>query len=75
MREITIPKGATIDGKTLKDAEIPQKTGLIVIAVKRASDSKMLFNPSSSTALQENDKLIVLGDPEKTDKLNTLLSQ
>ena len=75
MEEITIPKGATIDGKTLKDAEIPQKTGLIVIAVKRASDSKMLFNPSSSTALQENDKLIVLGDPEKTDKLNTLLSQ
>lgn len=75
MEEITIPKGAKINGKTLKDAEIPQKTGLIVIAVKRATDSKMLFNPSSSTILQENDKLIVLGDPEKIDKLNALLKQ
>lgn len=75
MEEITIPKGASITGKTLKDAEIPQKTGLIVIAVKRATDAKLLFNPSSSTTLQENDKLIVLGDPEKIDKLNTLLSQ
>ncbi len=75
MEEVNIPKGASINGKTLKDAEIPQKTGLIVIAVKRATDSKMLFNPSSSTTLQENDKLIVLGDPEKMDKLNTLLNQ
>jgi voltage-gated potassium channel len=75
MEEITIPKGVSITGKTLKDAEIPQKTGLIVIAVKRATDSKLLFNPSSSTTVQENDKLIVLGDPGKIDKLNTLLNQ
>ncbi|HEM49315.1 MAG TPA: potassium channel protein [Caldithrix sp.] len=75
MEEITIPKGAKITGKTLKDAEIPQKTGLIVIAVKRATDSQMLFNPSSSTIFKENDKIIVLGDPEKTDKLTALLSQ
>jgi voltage-gated potassium channel len=75
MEEISIPKGTSIVGKTLKDAEIPQKTGLIVIAVKRATDAQMLFNPSSSTTLQENDQLIVLGDPEKIDKLNTLLNQ
>lgn len=75
MEEITIPKGAGISGMTLKEAEIPQKTGLIVIAVKRSSDSKLMFNPSSSTVLNENDKLIVLGDPEKTDKLISLLDQ
>jgi voltage-gated potassium channel len=75
MEEITIPKGTSIAEKTLKEAEIPQKTGLIVIAVKRMTDSKMLFNPSSSTTLQENDKLIVLGDPEKIDKLYALLNQ
>lgn len=75
MEEIIIPKGANINGKTLKDAEIPQKTGLIVIAVKRTTDSKMLFNPSSSTTLHESDQLIVLGDSEKIDKLNALLKQ
>jgi len=75
LEEITIPKGAGISGKTLKQAEIPQKTGLIIIAVKTTTDSKMLFNPSSSTTLHDNDKLIVLGDPEKIDKLYALLRQ
>jgi voltage-gated potassium channel len=75
LEEVDVPKGSKLNGKTLKDAGIPQKTGLIVIAVKRAVDSKMIFNPSSSTILQENDKLIVLGDPAKMDKLQALLKE
>jgi len=75
LEEINIPKGTSIHEKTLQDAAIPQKTGLIVIAVKKASDSNMIFNPSSTTILNENDKLIVLGDPEKIDKLHKLLKE
>lgn len=75
MEEASVPKGSLMHNKLLKDAQIPQRTGLIVIAIKKAVDSQWIFNPSSSTKLEENDKLIVLGDPEKTDKLQALLNQ
>jgi len=75
LEEVTMPEGSKLHGKSLMDAAIPQKTGLIVIAVKQASDSKVIFNPSSSTTLHEHDKLIVLGDPDKMDKLLALLKE
>lgn len=75
LEEINVPKGASLHEKSLQKAQIPQRTGLIVIAVKKAKDSKWIFNPISSTILHENDKLIVLGDPDKIDKLHTLLKE
>lgn len=73
LEEVVVPTGAAMHGKTMKDAQIPQKTGLIVIAIKNAADGKMTFNPSSSTVFYENDILIVLGDPDKCDRLSKLL--
>jgi voltage-gated potassium channel len=75
LEEINVPKGASLHEKSLQKAQIPQRTGLIVIAVKKAKGSKWVFNPISSTILHENDKLIVLGDPDKIDKLHTLLKE
>jgi voltage-gated potassium channel len=75
MEEVVVPPDAGIDGTTLKDAQIPQKTGLIVIAIKKASDGKLIFNPSSMTTLKSNDILIVLGDPDKCDRLTKLLKE
>lgn len=73
IEEIDVPAGSNLHEKSLLEARIPQRTGLIVIAMKRGADSSWIFNPSSKTVLQENDKLIVLGDPDQVDKLSTLL--
>jgi voltage-gated potassium channel len=73
MEEVTVPPNSAIDGKTLMDAQIPQKTGLIVIAIKNPENGKLIFNPSSATILNSNDILIVLGDPDKCDRLRKLL--
>ncbi|MGD9488264.1 MAG: TrkA family potassium uptake protein [Calditrichaceae bacterium] len=73
LEEINVPKGASLHGKALIDARIPQLTGLIVIAVKKNDNSGIIFNPSSATVLHEHDTLIVLGDFEKIQKLETLL--
>lgn len=73
MEEVTVPPNSAIDGKTLMDAQIPQKTGLIVIAIKNPEEGKLIFNPSSATILNSNDILIVLGDPDKCDRLRKLL--
>jgi len=73
MEEVRVPVNTVMDGKTLKDAQIPQETGLIVIAIKKAGDTSLIFNPSSLTTLNENDTLVVLGDPTKCDRLRKLL--
>jgi len=75
MEEVVVPPDAGIDGTTLRDAQIPQKTGLIVIAIKKASDGKLIFNPSSTTILKSKDILIVLGDTDRCDRLSKLLKE
>ncbi len=76
LEEIRVPKGSRFAGKTLRQMEIPQRTGLIVIAIKKAKavDGKtVLFNPQSSAMIDEGDVLIVLGDRERVEKLESLL--
>ncbi len=72
-----MPPGSVFHGKTLKEVEIPQRTGLIVIAIEKQSENapRLLYNPQSSTIIQEHDKLIVLGDNERIGRLDKLLRE
>jgi voltage-gated potassium channel len=63
MDEIAICEGSSFIGKSLEDSQIRQKFGLIVVAVKKES-GKMIFNPMAKYVLENNDKLIVLGEVE-----------
>ena len=47
-------------GKALRDLALPQKTGLMVVAVVH-DDGSRSFNPSPDTVLQPEDELIVFG--------------
>jgi uncharacterized protein with PhoU and TrkA domain len=56
------------------DAQIPQNTGLIVIAMRKpdggeAEDYEYVFNPVGSTRVEPGDVMIVLGKPEQVQKL------
>ncbi len=75
LEEVALPDDSNLVEKTLSEARIPQRTGLIVIALKRAKDSQWIFNPVSSTILHKNDRLIVLGDEERIEKLHALLKE
>ncbi|APF17137.1 potassium channel family protein [Caldithrix abyssi] len=75
LEEVALPESSALVNKPLSDARIPQRTGLIVIALKRAKDSQWIFNPVSSTLLHKNDRLIVLGDEERIKKLHALLKE
>lgn len=62
-------------GKTLAEARIPQATGLIVIAMKKAGEEEgsFVFNPVADTRLEVADELIVLGTAEQIDRLRDYL--
>lgn len=73
MEEIVIPKGSSFHDKKLADIRIPSRTGLIVLAVKHSKGLKWEFNPGPDFILKDRDEVIVLGEPEKIDKLRLIL--
>lgn len=71
LEEAPIREDSSLAGTLLKDARIPEKTGLIVIAVRKADsgDGRFVFNPVAETRLEPGDDLIVLGDTDQLKKL------
>jgi voltage-gated potassium channel len=68
LEEVIVPKGSPFHGKLLKDLEIPRRTGVIVIGIKR-EDGSFILNPTSTTMILENDSLIIIGTREEAEKL------
>lgn len=69
---VIVKKGSYLENKDLIAAQIPNKTGLIVLAIKRNKDKKMLFNPPGNYTFEIGDVLIVLGREEQVEKLRHL---
>lgn len=75
MEQTAIREDSPVRGKTLAEAGIPQATGLIVIALKKAGEEEgnFVFNPVADTRLEEDDELIVLGTEEQIGRLRDFL--
>lgn len=67
LEEIIVPKKSLISNISLAKAQIPQKAGLLVVAIKKRGG--FLYNPSSSTIIEPNDVLIVLGKDAQIERL------
>ena len=72
LEEVIVKKGSYLENKTLIEAEIPKKTGLTVLAIKKIEDGKLLFNPPVDYTFKIGDVLIILGREEQVDKLRNL---
>jgi len=68
MEEITIMKGSSLGEKSLLEANLRQRFGVIVVAIQR-EDGRMDFNPEPDTAIRAGDKLVVLGRPHSLRRL------
>lgn len=70
LEELAVPADSRLAGQTLSEAQIPSKTGLIVIAIRHAGDNgAFIYNPGPHEQIRANDVLIVLGGPEQIDSL------
>ncbi len=72
LEEVSLCKRSDLLGKTLAEARIPERTGLIVLAVKKRDDEKLRLNPGPQERLEEGDKMLVLGMEEQVDKLRKI---
>lgn len=68
MEEITVEVGSPLVDKSLLDANLRQRFGVIVVAIQR-QDRHMDFNPEPDTAIRAGDKLVVLGRPHSLRRL------
>lgn len=70
LEQATVPSGSHLVGQTLAEARIPQRTGLVVLGLRRAIGSgPPIYNPGPETRLEEGDVMIVLGRSEQVQRL------
>ena len=60
LEQVHIAAGSPLDGRSLIDAGLRQRFGVVVVGIRRA-DGKMDFNPEPETAMRAGDDLVVLG--------------
>lgn len=71
MEEARVAAGGGLAGRTLGEADIARRSGLLVVAVK-PRDGDYHFNPGAPTPLREGDVLIVMGTPDQLAALHRL---
>ena len=71
VHEVKMGSSCRLVGRTLAEAAIYDKTGLLVVAVARNGGYEI--NPSPQTRLQEGDGLIVCCSSDQLKRLNTLV--
>ena len=71
IEEVQVPNGSSLAGKSLAAADIRQATGVLVLALKRAS-GQLEFNPAPDTVIEADDCLIAIGSATHLQKLESL---
>ena len=59
--EIVISPNSALCGLSLKEACLPEKYGLLIIAVRKHGDPLYTYNPSSTARIEHGDTVVVLG--------------
>ena len=73
LEEVMIPAHSTLVGQKLSEARIPDRTGLIVLALNKEGVEDFKFNPNSNEILNKGDTMIVLGTNEQVNKLKSIV--
>ncbi|HBY94924.1 MAG: potassium channel protein [Ardenticatenaceae bacterium] len=71
VEEVTLNDHSSLVGKTLVEADIGRRLGLLVVAI-RSADREYQFNPRAQTVLKGGDVLFVIGTRNQVDALQQL---
>jgi voltage-gated potassium channel len=69
--QIELSAGGLLVGRSIREAELRQRYGVIVVAIRRAA-GHMEFNPSPDALLQAGDQLVLLGSGEQLRALDAI---
>ena len=69
--ESIVQSESKLDGVTLRDSQIQEETGLVVIAL-RSKDGTYIYNPAGDWKIEAGDGLFIIADPRQLQALNRL---
>lgn len=73
IEEVQVDTGSSLVGQALADSPIRNKLNIIIVAIF-PTDSKVIYNPKSSTVIQANSRLIVIGEEKSINELIKMAS-
>jgi voltage-gated potassium channel len=71
--EVAVEEQSILCGLTLREAGLPEKCGLLIIAMKKRDDRYYTYNPQASALIEPDDTLVALGYTEQIFALTKLL--
>jgi Trk K+ transport system NAD-binding subunit len=71
--EKTVQGKSILCGLTLREASLPEKCGLLIIAIKKHDDRSYAYNPQASARIEPDDTVVALGYTEQIFALTKLL--
>jgi voltage-gated potassium channel len=72
MEEAQIGSNSRLIGKNLIDSRLRKDFGVIIVAIKKASD-EMIFNPLPSEKLELGDVIVILGKKEDLERMRLIM--
>ena len=70
MEQVTLGDASPLVGRSIVEANVRQRFGVIVVAIRR-KDGRMEFNPPPDAVMHAADQLVVLGRAEQLKELET----
>lgn len=64
LEEIPVRPGSELLGMTLREAQLRDRYGCTVVAIRRGDDARLDTHPSAGAQLQEGDVLVVMGSED-----------
>jgi len=74
MEQVQITQGASLANRTIVDANLRQRFGVVVVGIQHA-DGRMEFNPPPDAVMHAGDYLVVLGRTENLRELEAAAGQ
>lgn len=72
VEEVRVGRKSNFDGKTLTELKIPDKCGLMIVAVRKEGKGQFIANPGADQQIDIGDILIVIGAMKNTARLRLL---
>ena len=73
LEELVVPEGSAMAGHTLRDSQLRDRTGALVLAI-RGGDRRFTNNPDPGTVLRPGDVLIAIGTGEQLAAMGEALT-
>lgn len=72
LEEVVLFPGSVFINMSLREAQIPDKTGLIILALQKRDSDKINYNPGADVILETGDTMITIGTDEQVMKLKEI---